>query len=304
MKSTLKNNQKSKSVPYAANSALQQYLNSIRHYPILTREEEQELTYKLRAGDEKSRKKLINANLRLVVKIARDYISQNGQLLDLIQEGNVGLIFAVKKFDPEKNIRLSTYAQFWIRAYILKFLMDNHRLVKIGATQNQRKLFYNLHKEEQRVRQTGQEPTAKLLAENLGVKETEIIEMQQRLGNHELSLFAPQNNSDNDNCVIDAIAAPNNLQDDVIDQTRAADRIKESMENFEETLTGRDSQIWDLRMRSEKPMTLQQLGEVFSISRERARQLEGRILKKLEKHLHSEHEFIDAYDFGTPSALS
>ncbi|MFA5623525.1 MAG: sigma-70 family RNA polymerase sigma factor [Bradymonadales bacterium] len=287
-----------------ATTSLQQYLDSIKSYQVLTREEEYALTRAAQSGDEISKKRLINANLRLVVKIARDYQSQNAQLLDLIQEGNVGLLFAVEKFDVSKNIRLSTYAQFWIRAYILKFLMDNHRLVKIGATQNQRKLFYNLHKEEQKFRQAGKTPTTAALAQSLGVRENEITEMQQRLGNHELSLFAPIGGEDSDNCVIDSIASHDDSAEELIDQQFAANRIKASLEEFEQKLTGRDSQIWQLRMNSESPLTLQELGNVFSISRERARQLESRILKRLEKHLAPEREYIDAYQFGKACVLN
>lgn len=287
-----------------ASSSLQQYLDSIKHNRILSREEEQSLTLAAREGDDKARQTLINSNLRLVVKIARDYQTQQNQLIDLIQEGNVGLLFAVKKFDASKNIRLSTYAQFWIRAYILKYLMDNHRLVKIGATQNQRKLFYNLHKEEQKMRQAGQSPSVSSLAQSFGVRESEIVEMQQRLGNQELSLFAPIGTDESDSCVLDSIASPDDGSDEVLDQKFAADRIKASLELFQENLTGRDSQIWELRMNSESPLTLQELGQVFSISRERARQLEGRILKKLEKHLGAEREFVEAYSYGKACVLN
>ena len=279
------------------------YIDTIKHYPVLTMEQEQELAEKAKNGHKPSFDKLVNSNLRLVVKIAREYKVHSANLLDLIQEGNLGLIFGVRKFDPEKKIRLSTYAQFWIRAYILKFLMDNHKLVKVGTTQVQRKLFYNLRKEQARMSVQGETPTTEKLAASLGVKESDIEEMQERLYAKELSIYAPQKN-DEDYMFVDNLQADMVPTDKYIDRRNSALHIKSRINDFRSRLKGRDTEIWDLRMNAENPMTLQQLGDHFSISRERARQLESRIIKNLEKHLKNDREFIDAYELGTPCILN
>ena len=162
---------------------LQRYLSEIREYRLLTREEEWDYGIRVKEqGDQDAAYALVTANLRLVVKIALEFQRvwmQN--LLDLIQEGNIGLMQAVKKFDPYKNVKFSYYASFWIKAYILKFIMDNWRLVKIGTTQGQRKLFFRLKKEKQRLIDQGLDPQPKLLFERLGVSEREIMDMDQRL---------------------------------------------------------------------------------------------------------------------------
>jgi RNA polymerase sigma-32 factor len=168
-------------VPY---DPLQLYLSEIKNYGLLTREEEKELGIRVREkNDKEAAYRLVTANLRLVVKIAMDFHRYwTKSLLDLIQEGNVGLLQAVRKFDPYRDIKFSYYASFWIKAYMLKFIMENWKLVKIGTTQNQRKLFFNLSKEREKLIAQGYEPEARLLAERLDVKEEEVTEMSQRLG--------------------------------------------------------------------------------------------------------------------------
>ena len=172
---------------------LHRYLMEISRYSLLTRERERELAVRVREeNDTDAAYELVTSNLRLVVKIALEFQRiwmQN--LLDLIQEGNIGLMQAVKKFDPYKNVKFSYYASFWIKAYILKFIMDNWRLVKIGTTQGQRKLFFKLKKEKQRLIDQGFDPKPKLLSEKLGVSEKEIIDMDQRLDGWDVSLDAP-----------------------------------------------------------------------------------------------------------------
>src|ERR1051325_10151345 len=168
------------------------YLRETRRYPLLTPEEERDLATRLvEHGDTQAARKLIEANLRLVVKIAYEYRRAHKNLLDLVQEGNIGLIQAVSKFDPYRGVKLSSYAAFWIRAYILKFVLNNWRLVKIGTTQAQRKLFFNLRKEREKLEQLGFQPTAALLAEKLDVPEKEVVEMERRLAAPEASLDAP-----------------------------------------------------------------------------------------------------------------
>lgn len=282
--------------------SLKRYLSDIRRYPILTKPEEFELARGARDGSPAATTRLVNCNLRLVVKIALEYQSTRLSLLDLIQEGNVGLMQAVRKFDPERNIRLSTYAQFWIRAYILKFLMDNYKLVKVGTTQAQRKLFYNLKKEKERLIQQGIQPTAEVLAERLDVRERDITEMETRLSGREVSLDAPV--SDNESgTMMDLIPGKEQHADDLYDQQSVGQHLRGRLEEFRAQLKGRDSEIWDRRLVCEEPLTLQELGDLFGVSRERARQLEARIVKRLRNFLGADREFLDAMDFTTPSVM-
>src|ERR1043166_2725537 len=171
---------------------LQRYLSEIRRYPVLSREEEHKIAveYKER-GDVQAAYKLVTANLRLVVMIAREYQRAFRNLLDLIQEGNIGLMEAVKNFDPYRGVRFPSYAVWWIRAYIIRYVMNNWRLVKLGTTQAQRKLFFNLQKEKDRLAAPGFRARPKLLAQRLDVKEKEIVEMEQRLGGSDLSVDMP-----------------------------------------------------------------------------------------------------------------
>jgi RNA polymerase sigma-32 factor len=176
---------------------LQAYMQEVRRYPLLTPDEEHALATRLvEHGDSTAARKLIEANLRLVVKIAYEYRRAHKNLLDLVQEGNIGLMQAVRKYDPYRGVKLSSYAAFWIRAYILKFILNNWRLVKIGTTQAQRKLFFNLRKERERLEQLGFQPTTALLAENLQVSEKDVDEMERRLAAPEASLDAPMPGDD------------------------------------------------------------------------------------------------------------
>jgi RNA polymerase sigma-32 factor len=267
------------------NDPVQRYLSEIRRYTVLTREEEYRLAVHYRdSGSTAAELDLVNANLRLVVKIALEYQSSRLSLLDLIQEGNVGLIHAVRKFDPDKNIRLASYAQWWIRAYILKYLMDNYKLVKIGTTQAQRKLFYNLKREKDRLTRQGLVPTAALLARSLAVRETDVMEMEARLGGRESSLDAPLQDGERGTLgeLIPADIVP---ADEGLAQREMSEDLRQHLAVFAETLTGRDMDIWKRRMVAESPNTLQEIGDLFGVSRERARQLEARIMRKLSKYL-------------------
>lgn len=279
------------------NDPIKRYLAEIRRYPILTKEAEYELAIVFRdTQSEKAALRLVTSNLRLVVKIALEYQSTWTSLLDLIQEGNVGLMQAVKKFDPEKNIRLSSYAQWWIRAYILKYLMDNYKLVKIGTTQAQRKLFYNLKKEKDRLERQGFKPTAKLLAKRLNVREQDVTEMEARLSGREASLDAPLVD-DQRGSLIDLLPSGGPEVVDVIARLQLSREIRNKLKEFENTLEGRDIEIWRNRLIVDSPMTLQQIGDLFGVSRERARQLEARILKKLKKFLNDQVDEIKDLDF-------
>lgn len=270
-------------VPY---DPLQLYLLEIKQYKLLTREEEKALAIRVREQhDEKAAYRLITANLRLVVKIAMDfhrYWTRN--LLDLIQEGNLGLLQAVQKFDPYRGIKFSYYASFWIKAYILKFIMDNWKLVKIGTTQSQRKLFFNLSKERDKLIAQGFFPEPKLLAERLDVKEEEVVEMTQRLSGWELSLSAPVG-EDSRESYDSMLPHPGEAVDDEISKSESQTRLSSSLQAFRKTLSGKEADIFDKRIMAEKPMTLQELGDKYHISRERTRQIQEKITQNIEKWL-------------------
>jgi RNA polymerase sigma-32 factor len=220
-----------------------------------------------------------------VVKIAMDfhrYWTRN--LLDLIQEGNLGLLQAVQKFDPYRGIKFSYYASFWIKAYILKFIMDNWKLVKIGTTQSQRKLFFNLSKERDKLIAQGFFPEPKLLAERLDVKEEEVVEMTQRLGGWELSLSAPVSD-DSRESYDSMLPDPGTPVDDEISKSESQTLLSESLQEFRKTLSGKEADIFDNRIMAEKPMTLQELGDKYNISRERIRQIQEKITQNIEKWL-------------------
>lgn len=264
---------------------VRRYLADVRRHEVLSRDDERTIArnYK-RTGDASAERRLVNSNLRLVVKIAMEYQSGRVNLLDLIQEGNVGLIHAVRKFDHEKNIRLASYAQWWIRAYILKYLMDNHKLVKVGTTQAQRKLFYNLKKERERLNRQGLVPTASMLARALAVRERDVIEMESRLAGSENSLDAPLRDGENGS-LSDVIADDAPLLDDLAVREETSETLRLCLMEFAQTLEGRDSDIWHRRMVADDPRTLQEIGDLFGVSRERARQLETRIARRLERFL-------------------
>jgi len=270
------------------------YLNDIKKYPLLSREDEMNLAIRYREkGDLESGYKLITANLRLVVKIAMSfqrYWVQN--LMDLIQEGNVGLMQAVKKFDPHRGYKFSYYSSFWIKAYIIKFVMENWKLVKIGTTQAQRKLFFNLRKEKERLEAEGVEASPKLLSHRLDVKESEIIEMDQRLNSWELSLDSPmkEDSTDTHQSFLPSDDLP--VDDQIADQEAKA-ILHDKLMFFGEQLKGKEATIFDERLLSEEPMTLQDIGDRFGISRERIRQVESRLKKKLKAYLEEEIEDID-----------
>ena len=302
MSNTTKSKRESERSRALVEDSLKRYLADIRRYPVLTKEEESVLAKDVAQEVPGATQRLINSNLRLVVKIALEYQSTRVSLLDLIQEGNVGLMQAVKKFDHTRAIRLSTYAQFWIRAYILKYLMDNYKLVKVGTTQAQRKLFYNLKKEKERMQQQGITPTAEKLAKRLDVRERDITEMETRLSGREISLNAPV--SDDSGSLMDLLPSKQKTADNLYEQQHVSKHLSSRLSDFRRQLRGRDVEIWDRRLVNEEPMTLQQLGDLFGVSRERARQLEARVVKNLSKFLNDDQEYADAFDFTEPSPLN
>jgi RNA polymerase sigma-32 factor len=274
----------------ARRDPLAAYMQETRRYPLLTPDEEHDLAVRLHEhGDTNAAKKMIEANLRLVVKIAYEYRRAHKNLLDLVQEGNIGLMQAVRKFDPYRGVKLSSYAAFWIRAYILKFILNNWRLVKIGTTQAQRKLFFNLRKEREKLEQLGFQPTTALLAEKLDVSEKDVIDMERRLAAPEASLDQPVGSDDDGSRTrLDYIASDSARPDQVVAQGEFSNLLREKLETFANTLAGREQTIFRERWLTDSPLTLQEIGDRYSISRERARQLEKRLLTRLRKFLENE----------------
>ena len=279
------------------------YIQETRRYPLLTRDEEHELAVRLvEDEDATAARRLIEANLRLVVKIAYEYRRAHRNLLDLIQEGNIGLMQAVRKYDPYRGVKLSSYAAWWIRAYILKFILNNWRLVKIGTTQAQRKLFFNLRKEKERLEQLGFAPEPALLAERLDVRERDVIEMETRMGSPEASLDAPLTSPDGEGARTrhDLVAGEDDQRPDVkVEQSEFHKLLRDKLEAFAATLKGREETIFRERWLTDSPLTLQQIGDRYGVSRERARQLEKRMLTRLRKFL--EQEFGTAVDIDALS---
>lgn len=247
------------------------YLKEISRYKLLTPEEEKDLTLELlKTGDIEVAKKLVLANLRLVVKIAFEYRNAYKNVMDLIQEGNIGLMKAVSKFDPSKGAKLSYYASWWIRSYILKFILDNFRLVKIGTTQEQKKLFYNLMKEKQRLMSMGIAPDIKLLSENLGVSEKAVIEMDQRLssGGQEVSLDKPLVDDGSRQTLSELIGDDQEALDSHLGDIQNLEILKENLGNFIKQLKPRDKEIFEKRLLSEIPESLQSIADQYGVSRE------------------------------------
>jgi RNA polymerase sigma-32 factor len=278
---------------------LQRYIDEIRRYPLIDRETEHGLAVRYREhGDVSAAARLVTSNLRLVVKIAHEYRRAYRNLLDLIQEGNLGLMQAVKKYDPYKNVKLSSYSAWWIRAYILKFILNNFRLVRVGTTQAQRKLFFNLRKEQEKLEAMGIDITPKLLAENLSVKEDEVREMQERLAAPEFSLDAPIDGGDSDRSRgkhVDLIPDQSPRAEERVADAEFQQRLSSILAEFAKTLNEKEKVIYRLRLLAEEPLTLQEIGDKFGVSRERARQLEKRIIDKarvyFKEHLGQDFEF-------------
>ena len=279
---------------------LQRYLKEINRYKLLTREEEKKFGKRIQEeNDNEAAYILITSNLRLVVKIAMEFQRNWMQnLLDLIQEGNVGLMRAVQKFDPYKNVKFSYYASFWIKAYILKFIMDNWRLVKIGTTQGQRKLFFKLKKEKQKLIDDGFDPKPKLLSKKLGVSEREIIDMDQRLDGWDLSLDATVND-DSDTKRSEIINIDTASIEDQFAKKEINVLLNDKLAKFKKNMTERELDIFNLRIFSDDPVTLQKIGDRYNISRERVRQIEKNIIKKMKDFLKKEIPDFDTYSNET-----
>ena len=265
---------------------LTQYLAQLRHHAPIPREEEHSLALRwVEHGDVEAARRLVLSNLRLVVKIAMEYRRTWTNLLDLIQEGNVGLMQAVQRFDPYQGVKLSSYAAYWIRAYILKYLLDNIRMVRLGTTRAQRKLFFRLNKEKRELERLGYEAEPRLIAERLDVTEDDVRDMEQRLAQGDLSFEAPLRDEEGSASYGDFIAStvPSAEQNVADEELRRV--FQEKLVAFKQTLDERDRRIIDERILAAEPKTLQEMGDAFGVTRERVRQLEARVVARLREYM-------------------
>jgi RNA polymerase sigma-32 factor len=265
---------------------LKRYLYEIGRFSPLSREEEHELAVRYqKTGDRQAAYRLITSNLKLVVKLAMIYKKVYRNLLDLIQEGNIGLLQALRRFDPSRGTRLPTYAAWWIKAYILKFLLDNARLVKVGTTNERRKILMNLNREKRDLEAKGITPTTQLLARNLGVDETEILDVEQGMTGPEVSLDAPMGGDDHNLHYIDSLHTMEENVDDKIAHGEFREMLESKFKEFEKTLTAREGLILKQRLIAEEPETLQRIADRYSISREAVRVAEKKLIAKLKKYM-------------------
>jgi RNA polymerase sigma-32 factor len=278
---------------------LQRYLAEIRRFPLLGRDEEHRLAVRYKEyEDVQAAYKLVTSNLRLVVMIAREYQKAFKNLLDLIQEGNMGLMEAVKNFDPYRGVRFPSYAVWWIRAYMIRYIMNDWRMVKIGTTQAQRKLFFNLQKEKEKIESEGLTPGPKLLAQRLNVKEDEVVEMEQRLGSRDLSVDVPLGD-DTEATMLNFLQDSKQSPEEQFADAQYRELLRQKMEQFAEGLKDKELVIYRERLLTEEPVTLREIGEKYGISRERVRQIEERVKKKLKTYLNK--ELKDVSDFSGPA---
>ncbi len=258
------------------------YMAQVNKYKLLSKEEEQELAIRYyETKDPEAAEKLVTANLRFVVQVAHEYSKFGLKLIDLVQEGNVGLMHAVREFNPYKGVRLITYAVWWIRGYIREYLLKQHSLVKIGTTAAQKKLFYNLKKEQERIEALGEEPTVQLLSQNLGVEEKDVELMQQRLSSKDVSLDQTIDSEDRTRLLDLQTSDSDDSVDEVIARQQDLHLLEENIDRVRNTLNEKELFILEHRLLNDSPMTLQEIGNHFGITRERTRQLEARVIKKL-----------------------
>jgi RNA polymerase sigma-32 factor len=288
-------------------TSLEMYLSEINRFPLLTAEEEQHLSRVFIADrDTRAAHRLVTANLRFVVKVAYEYRSYGFKMSDLIQEGNIGLMKAVQKFDPDKGIRLISYAVWWIRAYIQNYILKSWSLVKLGTTQAQRKLFFSLARTRRELDRTSLEHgadsdgrDANKIAKKLRVKPAEVREMELRMEGRDLSLDAPMG-EDGTYSHVDFVVSDDVSQDEGLSGAEERRMVSGRVVAALARLDQRERFIIEQRVMSERPMTLKELGEHFGFSRERARQLEIRAKEKLKEELHALASEIDWPTDGTP----
>ena len=277
-------------IPY---DPLIRYIEEIKRYPLLTREREHDLAVRyLKHNDKEAAYILITSNLLLVVKLVMEFRIKQQNILDFIQEGNIGLLEALKRFDPFRDVRFSTYASWWIKAYILKYILDNWRLVKIGTTNKRRKLFFRLEKEKARLEAMGIIPGPKLLAKQLGSTEAEVIEMTQTMEHGDLSLDAASNDEQGP-ALIDIIPDQASSAEELTSREELQTIVSHKIEKFKTKISERERVILEERLLGEKPATLQDIASKFNKTREAIRYTEKNLIKKLKSFLKREIPDLD-----------
>ena len=283
-------------------SGLSRYLREIRRFPILTKEEEFQLAKDwLDHGDVDSAHKLVTSHLRLVAKIAMGYRGYGLPVSELISEGNIGMMQAVKRFDPDRGFRLATYAMWWIRAAIQEYILHSWSLVKIGTTAAQKKLFFNLRKLKRQLRaiDEGDLPpeTVATIADRLNVPEHEVINMNRRLAAPDHSLNAPlRADGENDAEWQDWLEDPTPNQEVEITEADELSHQRRMLESAMSELNERERHIFTQRRLIEEPMTLEELSQIYKISRERVRQIEARAFEKVEHSIEQKNQQIQDQD--------
>lgn len=276
---------KSSSRALATADPIAQYMGEVRRYPLLTREQEQALAVRFReTGDKRAAEALVTSNLRFVVKVAAEYSRFGARLIDLVQEGNVGLMHAVREFNPYKGVRLITYAVWWIRGYIQDYLMRQYSMVRIGTTQSQRKLFYRLQKEKDLIESMGEEPSVKLLSTRLGVSEADVESMTQRMQGRDVSLQTSVDDSGR-STLLDREASDEVPIDERIGNNEMLSILHEGIQELKDSLNDREKELLEDRLLADEPLTLQEIGEKYGVTREAVRQMENRLMLKIRKIL-------------------
>jgi len=267
---------------------LRAYFLEVARHPLLTREQEHALAVQVHDhSDAEAAQKLVLSNLRLVVKIAMEYRRAWTNVLDLIQEGNIGLLQAVKRFDPHRGVKLSSYGAYWIRAYILKYLIDNIRTVRIGSSRAERKLFFALNRAKRELEREGLRAEPALLAERLQVKAEEVESMERRLSQSDLSLDAPVSTDSGAATLGDFQSARGPDAERIVSDLDMRATFRAHVEEFSKSLDERERIILRDRLIADEPVTLQEIGDRFSLTRERVRQIEKKIIDRLRAHMQS-----------------
>lgn len=270
----------------ARKDPLQAYMAEVTRHPLLKREEEYALAKNYQqTGDVRAAYRLVASNLRLVVKLAHEYHRNPLSLLDLVQEGNIGLMQAVKKYDPDRGVKLSSYAAWWIRAYILRYIMDNWKMVKLGTTEAQRKLFFKLRQEQEKLIAQGFEPSPKLLAERLNVTEQDVVEMDQRLGHDEMSIDAPLGDETRASRADRLLPSSAAGAEERLGNEQLKELFREKLAEFAQSLEGKERYIFEHRLTADEPLTLQDIGDKYGVSRERARQIEAALINRMREFM-------------------
>ncbi len=278
-------------------SSLSAYMSQLGHHAPISREQEHALAVQWREdGDVQAARQLVLSNLRLVVKIAMEYRRAWTNTLDLIQEGNIGLMEAVQRFDPYQGVKLSSYAVYWIRAFILKYILDNMRSVRLGTTRASRKLFFRLNREKARLEREGFEVEPKLIAERLDVSEDDVVEMEARLSRPDTYLDAPMRRDDSDGATVgDGFAIRGSNAESQVGDEELRRTFLAHVEGFSAGLAKRELLILNQRLLAQEPRTLADMGDEFGVSRERVRQLEARLLGQLREYMQTNMVDFDYY---------